>query len=191
MRGLIGLLSVLAVSILFLTPVAASCAPPAPVADNAARAVAVVHGTVTGVGSGSLTLQVDRVLKGSVGTTVVVFLGPGRGGAGGTAVATSVDYAAAVGTEHVLYLIRGDDGQLETNACIGSHAGPPTADEVAFFGAGTPAGPATGTVVPETASGSAASGRIDPIWPALIVLFGAALAALVVGLRVVDLRKGS
>lgn len=187
--ALVALLIVPAVTVMLLAPAAASCAPPAPVADNAARAVAVVHGTVTRVGDGSLTLRVDRVLKGSVGGTVVVFVGPGRGGAGGTSVATSVDYAAAVGSDHVLYLIRGDDGALETNACIGSHAGPPNAAETALFGAGTSPGPATGTALPETAGGTPSPGPIEPIWPALVVLVGAGLAALVAGLRIAAGRR--
>lgn len=123
-------------------PAAGSCLPPAPVADNAARAVAVVYGTVTDANGGAVTLRVKSVLKGQVGGTVRAFVGPGRGGVGGPVVATSIDYGAAVGTEHVLYLVRAGDGQLETNACIGSHPGAPDATEIAYFGAG--ASPAPG-----------------------------------------------
>jgi hypothetical protein len=193
-RALVALLSVLAVPILFLTPAAASCAPPTPVADNAARAVAVVHGTVTDVGPGSLTLRVDRVLKGSVGGTIVAFVGPGRGGAGGTAVATSVDYAATVGTEHVLYIIRGDDGQLETNACIGSHAGPPNAEETAHFGAGTTPDPAI-PAGPQTERGPLGLlAAPDPAWIGLIVALIACVVAVALGIRVArprtDLDRG-
>lgn len=118
-------------------PALASCAPPASVAENAERAEAVIYGTVTGQASGSVTLRVDSVLKGSASQTLTVFVGPGRGSGGGQTVMTSVDYDAPLGTSHVLYLIRGEDGQLETNACIGSHAGAPTANETAHFGPGT------------------------------------------------------
>ncbi|HET8568624.1 MAG TPA: hypothetical protein VFM93_06535 [Candidatus Limnocylindria bacterium] len=129
---------------------AASCRPPLPLGESAAGAVAVVHGTVESAAGGALTLRVKRVLKGTAGPRLSVFVGPGRGGPGGTAVATSVDYGAAVGSEHVIYVIRGADGRLETNACVGSHEGPPTPEEAAFFGAAAttpdPAGPPPETV---------------------------------------------
>lgn len=135
-------------------PAVASCAPPATVAENAERAETVVYGTVTGQGPGSVTLRVDSVLKGSAPQVLGVFVGPGRGGSAGQTVMTSVDYDAPPGTSHVLYLIRGEDGQLETSACIGSHAGAPTAEETARFGPGTaptaagpdPAGDGSGAV---------------------------------------------
>jgi hypothetical protein len=139
MRKMRGLPSALLGASLMLggaVPAAASCAPPASVADNAARAVAVVYGTVTATGGGSLTMRVDRVLKGDIRTPVQVFVGPARGGAFAPTV-TSVDYSATVGSDQVLYLIRGTDGELETNACIGSHPGRPDARESAFFGPGT------------------------------------------------------
>lgn len=128
------------------TPAAASCAPAASLADNAARAVAVVYGTVLSTDAGALILRVDRTLKGTIASPLRVYVGPGRGG-GGSAVMTSIDYRAAAGSDHVLYLIRGEDGELETNACIGSHPGPPDASEVAFFGAAAaPAASPTPTV---------------------------------------------
>lgn len=137
-------------AVLGTAPAAASCRPPAPTAENAARAEAVVYGTVTRASGGAVTLRVDRVLKGQVGQTVRVYVGPGRGGSGGTAVATSVDYQAAVGSDHVIYVARAADGQLETNACIGSHPGAPTAEEVAFFGLGaSPPAASAGVSAPE------------------------------------------
>ena len=83
-----------------------------------------MYGTVTDVSAGAVTLRVDRVLKGQVGRSVRVF---------GTVGFTSIDYRAELGSDHVLYLVRRADGELETNACIGSHAGPPDATEVTFF----------------------------------------------------------
>ena len=116
------------------SPAAASCGPTASTPVNAARAEAVIYGTITDVGAGTITVRVVRVLKGQVGSSVRVFVGPSRGEG-----ATSVDYpdigrSPQIGSDHVLYLVRGGDGQLETNACVGSHAGPPDASEVAFFG---------------------------------------------------------
>jgi hypothetical protein len=157
------------------------------VAENAGRAVAVVYGTVTASDAAALTVRVGRALKGQVANPVRVFAGPSRVGGPGTAVATSVDYTAAVGSEHVLYLIRGADGQLETNACIGSHAGPPDAAELAFFGAGSassaapqasvaPATDAPATPVPAPATPLPATGP----WAVLVlaILGGAALVVL-------------
>jgi hypothetical protein len=118
------------------SPAAASCAPPVTVAENAARAVAVVYGTVTASSGSALTIRIDRVLKGDIQTPARVFVGPARGG-GLAPVVTSVDYPATVGSDHVLYVVRGSDGELETNACVGSHAGRPNDNETAFFGAGT------------------------------------------------------
>jgi hypothetical protein len=140
MRAFLAILLVMWLTLGGTSPAASSCAAPATIADNAARAAVVVYGTVTGVGAGAITVRVDRVLKGDARTPLRVFVGPGRGGAF-TPVATSVDYAAAVGTDHVLYVVRGTDGELETNACGGSHAGPPDDKERAFFGVGTTAVP--------------------------------------------------
>ena len=110
---------------------AASCAPPVPATENASRAIAVVSGTVTSIDGAVMTVRVAQVLKGDVHTPLRVFVGPSRG-----AGATSVDYAATVGSEHVLYLTRGSDGALETNACAGSHAGALTGEEQSVFGPG-------------------------------------------------------
>lgn len=150
MRLISAALLVIALSLLVTSPAAASCASPATVAENAGRATAVVYGTITDAGGGAVTLRVDRVLKGQVGATVRAFVGPGRGGGGGTAIATSIDYAAGVGSDHVLYLMRAADGQLETNACNGSHGGPPNAAELAYFGAGTSPGGGSTTSAPVT-----------------------------------------
>lgn len=149
MRVLLGLLLAFVGVALVASPAAASCAPPAPVADNAGRAVAVVYGTVTASDRGAITLRVDRALRGQVGSPVRVLLGPSRVNIPGIAVATSIDYAATVGSDHVLYLIRGSDGELETNACNGSHAGPPNAAELTFFASSistATSSPAPGTV---------------------------------------------
>lgn len=142
MRSLVAALVIVVGAFVLATPAIASCAPPAPLPERTARAVAVVYGSVTATDMASLTLRVDRSLKGQLAGAVRVFVGPGRGGVAGTAVATSIDYRASVGTDHVLYVIRGDDGALETNACIGSHAGAPDADEIAFFGSISPGAPA-------------------------------------------------
>jgi hypothetical protein len=143
-------------ALLVAGPAAASCAPPAPVSENAGRAVAVVYGVVTSVEPGALVLQVDRVLKGQAPRSIRVFVGPGRPRVPGTAVATSVDYPglggpAAVASDHVLYLFHGPDGQLETNACSGSHPGAPDGAELAFFGIGRAADPGLPTAAPTAA----------------------------------------
>lgn len=198
MRLLIGVSAILALLLSLASPAAALCRPPAPLAENAARAVAVVYGTVTRAGGGAVTLRIDRVLKGNAGGALVVFVGPGRGGAGGTAVMTSNDYRAAVGSDHVLYLIRGDDDQLETNACIGSHAGSPTAAEVAYFsGSASPEprsspGPGTGsgTPPPETVPDApTAAARVDLIGPALFAILVGTVLVFVVGKRRLDARR--
>lgn len=188
MGRLAGLLVTLAaVALAFARPAVASCAPPAPVAENTARAAVVVHGTVTSASGGAITLRVDRVLKGSAGAILTVYAGPQRGGSGGTAVATSVDYSAEVSTDHVIYAVRAEDGQLETNACIGSHAGAPTAEEAAFFGAG--ASPFPGGESGATVGGAdALADWSDQPWvvaAALVVL----LATIVLGSRVLAARS--
>lgn len=192
MRALAGALVALALTLAGARPAAASCfATPAPVSENAARAVAVVYGSVTSVETGALTLRVDRVLKGPVDAMPRVFVGPGRRAAGAGGV-TSVDYpnlstTVQVGSDHVLYLYRGSDGALETNACVGSHAGPPTPEELAYFGAGASPGGATTsaptsapvtTPAPATAPEAPASaGQISAIWPLLILLIVGLAAA--------------
>jgi hypothetical protein len=149
------------------------------------RAVAVVYGTVRESGGGALTLRVDRALKGQVGAAVRVFVGPGRGGTAGTATATSIDYpdlggAARVGSDHVLYLVRGADGQLETSACIGSHAGPPNTAELALFGTGT--APTVGPATPAPAAFPdlvPPSADVAPLWLAFAVaIAGVALIVI-------------
>ena len=183
MRVFSAALLVLALSLLVTSPAAASCAPPASVADNAARADVVVYGTVTSAGGGAVTLRVDRVLKGQVGTEIRTFVGPGRGGGGGTAVATSIDYSAAVGSDHVLYIVRAADRELETNACIGSHAGPPDAAERAHFGAAT--SPTGGSITPARSAAPVTVQEVplpvaenSPILPVILGLLAAAMVLL-------------
>jgi hypothetical protein len=156
---------VVAMALAQATPVAASCAPPASIADNAARASAVVHGTVTDTGQGAFTLGIDQVFKGQVGTPLRIFVGPSRG-----AALTSVDYSAASGSNHMLYLIRGTDGELETNACIGSHPGPVTPDELAYFRVAISPAPASPDVLRVVVNGHPPSALEIVAVPAAIVL---------------------
>ena len=152
------LIAVIAVAVrllVFSSPAAASCAPPARAPENAARAEAVVYGTVTEASARAVTLRVDRVLKGQSGSSVRVFVGPGRESGG-----TSIDYSPGLGSDHVLYIVFGGDGQLETNACIGSHPGPPNASEVALFG------PSPSSAAPSATSTPAA----EPVVPAPAVI---------------------
>ncbi len=142
--------------VVFSSPAAASCAPRASAAENGARAEVVVYGTATDVSGGAVTLSVDRVLKGQVGSSVRVFYGPGRGGFGGT----SIDYSPDLGSDHVLYIGRGADGQLETNVCIGSHPGPPDASEVTFFGLSSSSAAPSATSAP----------AVEPVVPAPAVI---------------------
>jgi len=174
MRSLAGALAAIALAFVLAMPAAASCAPPISVAENATRATAVVHGTVTDANGGALTVRVDRVFKGQAAVGIRVFVGPARAGV----AATSVGYLARPGSDHVLYLIRGADGQLETNACIGSHAGPANNDELAYFGAGTE--PSAGSSGPDVAIPSL---EISPIWSAIVVAGAAGVASLVLRRR--------
>lgn len=172
------LIAVIAVAVrllVFSSPAAASCATLAPTPANAARAEAVVYGTVTDVSAGAVTLRVDRVLKGQVDRSVRVF---------GTAGFTSIDYRAELGTDHVLYMVRRADGQLETNACIGSHAGPPDATEVTFFGLSSSSGAPPATATPVVESVVPAPSVIAPaIWVALI------LAIIVIGFATLSIVR--
>lgn len=108
-------------------------------ADQAARAEVIVVGTVTetrqtfAAATGVIRFRPERVLKGTLTKVVQVYLGPSRGSA-----VTSVDYTAATrGETHTLYLRSVGGESYETDACSGSHAGPPTGDEEKLFGAGT------------------------------------------------------
>ena len=163
------LIAVFAVAVrllVFSSPAAASCAAPAPTPENAARAEAVVDGTVTNVSAGAVTLRVDRVLKGQVGRSVRVF---------GTVGLTSIDYRAELGSDHVLYLVRRADGQLETNACIGSHTGPPNASEGTFFGLSSSSGAPSATITPD----------VEPLVPAPSVIAPAMWAAFILAIIVI------
>lgn len=183
-RALLGVIVLGASLGLGASPALASCAPPAPTAENAGRAEAVVYGTVTDASGGAITLRVDRVLKGSAGASVRVFVGPGRGGSGGSAVATSIDYQAAVGSDHVIYLQRAADGQLETSACNGSHAGPPTAEETALFGAGSSPAPSPAPAAPGAVYGTPSLPQVPAAaWAALALVAVLALSALLLGRR--------
>jgi|GEM_PF-2505005 len=174
MWRVIAVIAVLMSLLGFSSPAAASCPAPAPIQENAARAVAVVYGTVTqvsasavtDVSAGAATLRVDRVLKGQVGSSVRVF---------GIAGFTTIDYRAELGSDHVLYLARRADGQLETNACVGSHAGPPDASEVALFALLSSSGTPPATPSPDADDMVAALSVMAPPVVALI------LAVIVIG----------
>lgn len=127
-------------------PALASCVQTT-VAERAALADVVVYGTVTETrltfapASGVIRFRPERLLKGALPGDVEVYLGPTKGGA-----ITSVDYAAAQrGEAHTLYLRSAGSGSWQTDSCSGSHVGAPTAEETAFFGAGTAAPPSAPT----------------------------------------------
>lgn len=126
-------------------PALASCIQQS-VSEQAGRADAVVYvrvlsleGSPVGPPSRFAFVQVERVLKGSVADRIGVGLGPGSeaGGAGGP-VATSIDYQMQRGTDHTLYLKQHAPAGYTTDACTGSHPGPPNAEEEGIFGAGKP-----------------------------------------------------
>jgi hypothetical protein len=107
--------------------------------EQAAAADVVVYGTVTetrqtfAAAGGVIRFLPQRLLKGTLPGEIQVYLGPTKGGA-----ITSVDYEAVTrGQGHTLYLRAAGDGNWQTDACSGSHAGQPSFGEVAFFGAGT------------------------------------------------------
>ncbi len=114
-------------------PALASCAQANP-AEQASRAEVIAYGTLTSIrmtfapAGPVVTFRPERVLKGTLTSSVEVFFGPTHGGA-----PTSVDYAGAPPEAHTLYLRRAGDS-FETDACSGSHAGAPTADEEARLG---------------------------------------------------------
>lgn len=114
----------------------ASCAEANPVAQTA-RADVIAYGTLTGIrmtfapASPVVTFRPERVLKGTLTTSVEVFFGPTHGGA-----LSSVDYSGAPPETHTLYL-RLSNGSYEADACSGSHSGPPTADEERLLGHGS------------------------------------------------------
>lgn len=180
MRLLAVVLVVIVLTLVRATPSAASCAPPVPLADRAALAVAVIHGTVAAAGGGTLTLRVDRVFKGDAATPIRVFVGPARG-----VGATSVDYTAGSGTDQMLYLMRGLDGELETNSCIGNHAGPATGEELAYFGAGTaPTAGSPEILVRLIGNYPFSVADLAPLWVGLtIVLMGAGGAVILLRRR--------
>lgn len=106
-----------------------------------AAADVVAAGTVDVYGplpSRTVTFRPRLVYKGTLPSVATVNIGPDVGPG---PAATSADYAAPTG-ENVLFLTR-DSGGYRTNACVGSHPGTPTPDEVSLFGAGTPPGPAS------------------------------------------------
>ena len=183
MWRLIAILAVAVQVLVLASPAAASCAPRAATPENAARAELVVYGTVTEASAGAVTLRVDRVLKGPVGSSVRVFVGPGRGGS-----VTSVDYPdmgarANIGSDHVLYVLRAADGQLETNACVGSHPGPPDPSENTFFGLAATSAPSA-TSTPSAQSATSTPG-VEPIASAPASVTATPWAALVVAMIVI------
>lgn len=124
-------------------PAAASCIQQE-LADQIARADVIAAGRVTSVGPGGgpLLFQPVTIYKGSLeGGPVTVANGPSTG------VASSVDYRGSLG-EQVLYLM-GSGRSFSTNDCSGSHAGPPTADEIRLLGSGSAAPPASGGLLGE------------------------------------------
>lgn len=172
--GLIGIMSVGSLAI-------ASCVQES-FTEQARRADAVVYGRVVamegppaGPPSRYAHVEVERVLKGSVPARIGVALGPGaeRGTGPGAPVATSVDYTVQRGEDHTLYLKRYTPGGFSTDACAGSHAGPPTADETAFFGAGT-----TPERVPGGVDGANGSDRLIAAVATMVALV-AGVAAIV------------
>ena len=143
MRVLVAL-AVLATSLALGLTADASCAAPEPAAQRAARADAVVWGTVSGGGGRpgegrTLMVSVKTVYKGSVPDRISVRVGPEIPGLGpGQTGATSVDYSAAPGTSHTFYLKQHAPAGFSTDACSGSHEGEPTAEELAVLGAPRP-----------------------------------------------------
>ena len=129
-----------------------------------------MYGTVTDASAGAVTLRIDRVLKGQIGSSFRVFYGPGREVGG-----TSIDYRPDLGSDHVLYIVRGADGQLETNVCIGSHPGPPDASEVTFFGVSSSSAAPSATSTP----------AVEPVVPAPVVSAPAMWAAVILATVVV------
>jgi hypothetical protein len=124
------------------SPALASCVQTT-VAERAALAEVVVYGTVTETrqtfapASGVIRFRPERFLKGTLPGEVEVYLGPTKGGG-----ITSVDYEAVVrGEAHTLYLRSAGKGAWQTDACTGSHAGPPVSEETSLLGTGTSAPP--------------------------------------------------
>ncbi|MFN2521223.1 MAG: hypothetical protein ABR525_09275 [Candidatus Limnocylindria bacterium] len=119
----------------------ASCAQVSSIHDNADRADVVLYGQVTGTEGAPgqprrfVFMRVERVMKGAAFERIGVALGPDGSGGGGPA-ATSVDYQADVGTDHVLYLKQTAPAGFSTDACSGSHPGAPSGEEQALLGAG-------------------------------------------------------
>ncbi len=135
-------LSALFVGLAGSLPALASCVQQT-VSERAPLADVVVYGTVTETrqtfapASGVIRFRAERFLKGTLPGEVEVYLGPTKGGA-----VTSVDYQAARrGEAHTLYLRAAGASAWQTDACSGSHAGAPTAEETALLGAGSAAPP--------------------------------------------------
>ena len=151
------------------------------VPEQADRAEVIVYGRVNmlegppSVPSRFAIFDVQRVLKGSAKSRIGVALGPEVGprqGGAGVAVATSVDYNVKPGEEHTLYLKQNAPGGFSTDACAGSHAGPPTAEETALLGAGKDPDPAPMGIGGATASDRVAAGI------ATVVALAAGVAAI-------------
>ncbi|MGI8878560.1 MAG: hypothetical protein ACR2G8_08120 [Candidatus Limnocylindria bacterium] len=183
MRSLAAL-SVIAASLGSGLMAEASCAPPDPVAQRVERADAVVWGTVVGDGGGllsdrrSLRVRVQTVYKGSVPAQVTVRMGPEIPNPGpGQVGVTSVDYAAAPGSSHTLYLKQHAPDGFSTDACSGSHEGEPTTEETTVLGA--PRVPERGPGVPGSTTDldrALAAGAIGAVLAATYLSFRAASA---------------
>jgi len=126
-------------------PADASCIPQQSIQEVADRADAVVFAQVEGFEGppggppGRFGfVRVERVYKGSAYGRIGVGIGPDTGSGGVSPAATSVDYQMATGTAHTLYLKQHAPAGYTTDACSGSHPGPPTAEEERFFGPGKP-----------------------------------------------------
>jgi hypothetical protein len=149
MRRIVAALVLAAAALPAGSPAFASCIQQS-VGEQVARADVIAYGTVSrGIQllmfppSRQFQFDVQRIYKGDIAGRITVAIGPTD------AAATSVDYAAEDGP-HTLYLhLTGN--AFATNACSGSHPGPPNAEENTLFGTGRaalPASPAVEWLVP-------------------------------------------
>jgi hypothetical protein len=118
-------------------PALASCAVLS-TQEQVAMATVIVYGNVTQGDRGTreiyYTVELKQIYKGSPKNPAFV-----------ADTTSSVSYKLTVGTDHTLYLRLNEKGLFETNQCVGSHPGPPTADELKLLGPGAPAGAPTVT----------------------------------------------
>lgn len=140
---LLMVVAVIAISGLVGSASDASCIAQQSIKEVADRADAVVFARVEGFEGppggppGRFGfVRVERVYKGSAYGRIGVGIGPESGSGGISPAATSIDYQMSTGTAHTLYLKQHAPAGYTTDACSGSHPGPPTAEEEAFFGPG-------------------------------------------------------